>query len=67
LLEALAEHYGFDVDTPWKKLPKKVQNAILNGSGKEEISFYYYNDRGRKVVREHTFRGRPAQYGSPLS
>jgi excinuclease ABC subunit A len=57
LLEALAEHYGFDTDAPWKKLPKKVQNAILNGSGKEEIPFYYYNDRGRRVTREHTFEG----------
>jgi excinuclease ABC subunit A len=57
LLEALAEHYQFDVDAPWKKLPKKVQNAILNGSGKEEIAFYYFNDRGRKIVREHTFEG----------
>ncbi|MCC2639152.1 MAG: uvrA [Moraxellaceae bacterium] len=57
MLEALADHYGFDVDTPWKKLTKKVQNAILNGSGKDEIAFYYYNDRGRKVVREHTFEG----------
>ncbi len=57
MLEALADHYGFDVDAPWKKLPKKVQNAILNGSGKEEIAFYYYNDRGRKVVREHSFEG----------
>ena len=57
MLEALADHYGFDVDTPWKKLTKKVQNAILNGSGKEEIPFYYYNDRGRKVVREHAFEG----------
>ncbi len=57
MLEALSAHYGFDVDTPWKKLTKKVQNAILNGSGKEEIGFYYYNDRGRKVVREHTFEG----------
>ncbi len=57
MLEALSAHYGFDVDTPWKKLGKKVQNAILNGSGKEEIAFHYYNDRGRKVVREHTFEG----------
>ncbi|HEX6592045.1 MAG TPA: excinuclease ABC subunit UvrA [Moraxellaceae bacterium] len=57
MLEALADHYSFDVDTPWKKLTKKVQNAILNGSGKEEVAFYYYNDRGRKVVREHTFEG----------
>ncbi len=57
LLEALSEHYGFDVDAPWKKLSKKVQNAILNGSGREEIAFHYYNDKGRKVVREHPFEG----------
>jgi len=57
LLEALADHYGFATDTPWKKLPKKVQNAILNGSGKEEIGFYYYNDRGRRMTRQHTFEG----------
>ncbi|HQV41093.1 MAG: excinuclease ABC subunit UvrA [Moraxellaceae bacterium] len=57
LLESLSEHYGFDVDSPWKKLPKKIQNAILNGSGKEEVSFYYYNDRGTKVVRKHSFEG----------
>jgi len=57
LLEALSEHYGFDVDSPWKKLSKKIQNAILNGSGKEEIAFHYYNDRGKKVVREHAFEG----------
>ena len=57
MLEALSAHYGFDVDTPWKKLGKKVQNVLLNGSGKEEIGFYYYNDKGRKVVREHVFEG----------
>lgn len=57
ILEALAEHYSFDVDTPWKKLSKKIQNVILNGSGKEEIAFYYFNDRGRKVTREHHFEG----------
>ncbi|MDI1300552.1 MAG: excinuclease ABC subunit UvrA [bacterium] len=57
LLEALSAHYDFDVDSPWKKLGKKIQNAILNGSGKEEIAFYYYNDRGKKVVREHAFEG----------
>lgn len=57
MLEALADHYSFDVDTSWKKLPKKVQNAILNGSGKEEIAFNYYNDKGRKVTKAHTFEG----------
>jgi excinuclease ABC subunit A len=57
ILEALSAHYAFDVDAPWKKLSKKIQNAILNGSGKEDIAFYYYNDRNKKVLREHPFEG----------
>ncbi|HLG20990.1 MAG TPA: excinuclease ABC subunit UvrA, partial [Bdellovibrionota bacterium] len=40
-LESLAEHYQFDIRTPWKKLPKKFQDLILRGSGKEKISFRY--------------------------
>lgn len=57
MLESLAAHYGFDVDTPWRRLTRKVQNVLLNGSGREEIDFYYYNDKGRKVIRSHVFEG----------
>src|SRR5579871_1882436 len=38
-LEALAKHYRFTLDTKWKALPKKVQDAILYGSGEDEIRF----------------------------
>jgi excinuclease ABC subunit A len=39
ILLSLARHYGFDVNTPWKKLPKKIKDVILYGSGDEMIDF----------------------------
>jgi excinuclease ABC subunit A len=57
MILSLAKHYGFDPETPWRQLPKSVQNAILNGSGKELIPFRYITDRGGKVTREHKFEG----------
>ena len=57
LIMSLANHYGFDVDTPWQKLPGKVQQAVLNGSGNEKIAFRYLTERGGKVTREHAFEG----------
>lgn len=52
----LAAHYGFDVETPFKKLPKATQDIILHGSGKEKIAFHYHTDRGINE-REHAFVG----------
>ncbi|HET7300492.1 MAG TPA: excinuclease ABC subunit UvrA, partial [Oleiagrimonas sp.] len=57
LVMSLANHYGFDVETPWKDLPAKVQQAVLYGSGKEKIAFRYITERGGKVTREHRFEG----------
>ncbi|MCV6613629.1 MAG: excinuclease ABC subunit UvrA, partial [Cellvibrionaceae bacterium] len=57
MLDSLADHYGFDVDTPWNKLRKKDRQVILNGSGKTEIDFSYVNDRGDLHQRSHTFEG----------
>ena len=34
-LQALGKHYKFTLDTKWKDLPKKTQDAILYGSGEE--------------------------------
>jgi excinuclease ABC subunit A len=41
VLESLATHYKFGLDTPWKSIPPKVRKAILNGSGEDEIEFTY--------------------------
>jgi excinuclease ABC subunit A len=57
LLQSLAKHVGFDVDKPFTKLPERVQNLILYGSGDEKIPFTYLSDRGKPMVREHAFEG----------
>jgi excinuclease ABC subunit A len=57
MLSSLGEHYGFDIDSPFKKLARKHRQIILHGSGKEEICFSYINDRGDVFRRTHPFEG----------
>ncbi|MBI0154088.1 excinuclease ABC subunit UvrA [Gilliamella sp. W8128] len=57
MLKSLAEHYKFDIDQPYQKLPEKVKDILLNGSGGDEIQFVYTNDRGDVVKRKHAFEG----------
>ncbi|QSX41394.1 excinuclease ABC subunit UvrA [Shewanella cyperi] len=57
MLTSLADHYGFDIESPFGTLPEKVKKTVLYGSGKDEISFRYINDRGDVVVRKHPFEG----------
>ena len=57
MLNSLAEHFGFDIDTPFEALARKHQQAILHGSGKQEVAFAYVNDRGDVIKRTHPFEG----------
>ena len=57
MLSSIAEHYRFDIDMPFEKLPESAQQVVLYGSGRQTIPFTYINERGRAVVREHTFEG----------
>lgn len=57
MLTSLAKHYEFDLDVPFENLPEKVQQVVLYGSGKEKIPFAYINERGRTIIKEHTFEG----------
>ncbi|MEP7182548.1 MAG: excinuclease ABC subunit UvrA, partial [Betaproteobacteria bacterium] len=57
MLLSLAKHAGFDLDRPFAKLPERVQQLILDGSGEEKIPFTYLSDRGKAMVREHSFEG----------
>ncbi|KYD09559.1 hypothetical protein B4102_1957 [Heyndrickxia sporothermodurans] len=50
LLEAVCNHFGIDMDTPVKNLPKHQLDKILLGSGEESIYFRYENDFGQ--IRE---------------
>ncbi len=53
------------MSTPWEKLPKKVQDAILYGTGEEEIDFVY-EDGVRTLHQRQAVRGRDRQHRAPL-
>ena len=55
-LSALGKHYKFTLDTKWKDLPKKTQDAILYGSGETEIRFSY-DDGMRAYETKRPFEG----------
>ncbi|MDA9902326.1 excinuclease ABC subunit UvrA [Gammaproteobacteria bacterium] len=57
MLNAIADHFNFSVDTPFCKLTKKQRDCILHGSGKEVIDFFYVNDRGDTAIRRYPFEG----------
>src|SRR5260221_766794 len=57
MLASLAQHYGFDVETPFEALPEKAQSVVLEGSGEEKIAFRYPGEKGRHAVKEHAFEG----------
>ena len=55
-LDALGKHYKFTLDARWKDLPKKTQDAILYGSGDDEIRFSY-DDGMRAYQTRKNFEG----------
>lgn len=57
MIQSLAAHYGFDVDTPFEGLPEKVKKVILHGSGKDVIDFRYLSEKGTTFNRSHAFEG----------
>ena len=56
LLKSVAEHYDFDLDTPFNELPERIQETILYGSGKESVKLCYLSHRGRST-RNKPFEG----------
>ncbi|MFC0117728.1 excinuclease ABC subunit UvrA [Pseudoalteromonas xiamenensis] len=57
MLQSVAEHYDFDLDTPFNSLPTAAQKVVLEGSGKTKLAFHYRNDRGDVLTRHHEFEG----------
>ncbi|MET0922934.1 MAG: excinuclease ABC subunit UvrA, partial [Xanthobacteraceae bacterium] len=55
-LQALGKHYKFTLDTKWKDLPKRTQQAILHGSGDDAIKFTY-DDGMRAYQTTKPFEG----------
>ncbi|MBU0728886.1 MAG: excinuclease ABC subunit UvrA [Proteobacteria bacterium] len=56
LLAALAKHYGFDIQRPFRDIPQEAQDAILYGTGKEEVHFLYQSHK-RRLTYQAPFEG----------
>jgi excinuclease ABC subunit A len=56
MLQSLARHFEFDVETPWDELDQRVRDVLLTGSGDEQIEFRYQEGRA-PAKRRHTFEG----------
>lgn len=55
LLRCVSNHYGIDLDEPFRKIPEKIKKVLFHGSGTEEIEFGYWRSgarRTRKIVFE---------------
>jgi len=57
LLSGVAAHYGFDLETPWNQLSKRVQKLLLYGTGRTTVETTYRNMRGRTVTKKQPFEG----------
>ena len=57
LLASLADHYDFNVETPFEELPATIRHMVLHGSGRDKIAFRYLSDGGKPVLKEHAFEG----------
>ncbi|MEX0730665.1 MAG: excinuclease ABC subunit UvrA [Aquisalimonadaceae bacterium] len=57
MIQSLARHCGFDVETPLMELPERVRDVLLYGSGEEEIVFSYMSADGKARKRSHPFEG----------
>lgn len=57
LLLGLSEHFGIDLDQPFRDLPAEHRKVVLQGSGRKKIRFEYPDIKGRMKVRNHTFEG----------
>ena len=59
MIQSIAKHYKFDIETPFNELEKNIQKIILHGSGKEKIEFTYQSFKNRKMMiqKNHSFEG----------
>ena len=57
MLEAVAEADSFSTSTPWKKLKKADQKAVLFGSGSKKVHVQYRNRYGRVRSYDTQYEG----------
>jgi excinuclease ABC subunit A len=57
ILECLAQFYNFDLNTPFKELDSRVSELLLNGSGDEQVTFWWDDNRGKRHTYQKPFEG----------
>jgi hypothetical protein len=61
MLESVARHFGFDIETPFDQLDESARQILLYGSGTQDVEFVYQAEgskgRVRSVKRRHPFEG----------
>lgn len=57
MLQAVATHYNFNLEVPFEQLSEAAQQIVLYGSGKEKITFTYFNEQGKVHQQTHAFEG----------
>ena len=57
MLESLAKHYSFELETPFASLPETIQNLVLYGSGPDKIAMRYTSSNGRVYRSFRPFEG----------
>lgn len=57
MLQAVADHYKFDLTVPFAELDEEAKDIVLNGSKGTSLKFKYINDRGDIMERKHPFEG----------
>ncbi len=54
--EGIANHYGFDINTPWKDIPEEAKQTVLYGTGDKKFKFKRTGYLGSGTI-ETTFEG----------
>lgn len=56
-LECLAQFYRFDLNAPFKELPQAIRELLLYGSGEEQVTFWWEDNRGKRHTYQKPFEG----------
>ncbi len=57
MLEAMAQHYHIDMNTPFKDLSAEHQELVLHGTQGEKVRLHYHNRDGRQATFDTAFEG----------
>jgi len=56
-LKALSKRFEFSLQTPWRKLPARVQRLLLQGSGDEKVRFEFRTSKGSAFIHTSAYEG----------